>query len=257
MRRRGRQDASPIQAFQKRIGSQKKVDKPSKFRFHPAEGAGDVGGRLAAQVSSYAPKLAHTSEETIAREPLVESLQLFLEAGPLTHPDGETGTRAQVPEVAYVVVQAFELQKEHPQRPCARRRRCSRERLDRLAIRHAVGKGACAAHPLRNLDSTGNAFSLGELLDSSVRVEQPGLELQHKLAHSGKSEVSRLNDAGVDRPYRDFDDAFAVELMETVLRAANTRNHASGIEVFAQGIGASRPIVMEDESSWIRVEIRD
>src|SRR5258708_8747382 len=64
--------------------------------------------------------------------------------------------------------------------------------------------GADAADPLRQDQRALDRPSFDRFLDPAMRVEEPGLEIEHGLAHPAEAEVARLDDPGVDRPDRNL-----------------------------------------------------
>jgi hypothetical protein len=64
---------------------------------------------------------------------------------------------------------------------------------------------------------------LAELLHAAVGVEEPRLEVEDDVADRAHPEVAGLDDAGVDRPDRDLENALAFDREVRELVCGNAR----------------------------------
>ena len=147
-----------------------------------------------------------------------------------------------------------------PGRSCAGRRPAAAPRLRRSPRR--PGSTRRRGRPRRRRRSARRSgaprsadFPSAELLDATMGVEQARFEVQHHLADGREAEVPRLDDAGVDRPDRDLDDAVAVQAVERLHRRRDARRRRGRIEVLAQRVDASRPLLVQDQAARVRVPL--
>ena len=109
-------------------------------------------------------------------------------------------------EVAGVVRQPFELQRDPPKRLRARRHSRSAERLDRMGVGQGVADRRVAGGGLHVVDRPLRRPSDERALDAAVLVTERDLEMEDVLAVALKAEMARLDDARVHGPDRDLVD---------------------------------------------------
>ena len=83
-----------------------------------------------------------------------------------------------------------------------------------------------------------------QFLRALVRVKKPDLEVEHRFAGDAEPEMARLDDAGMHRPHRHLEHAFAFDLAELVPFAGEWRQHRPQIEILAQRKDL-RPVVVQ------------
>src|SRR5439155_18502669 len=143
--------------------------------------------------------------------------------------------------IAAVVVDSFELARERAQRPGARRREHAGGLLDRARKRERVRERTQPACALRDLERGRDAFPARQRLEPAVFPAETDVELEDGLADPREAEVTGLDDAGVDRPDRDFEHALTLDGGESEPR--RPRHVAGRHEVAAQGMASARPAV--------------
>jgi len=111
-----------------------------------------------------------------------------------------------------VVVEAFELEDEgaqplgwygHDDAECI---------FHGKAVGQGVRGGGITADAFGEVDRARRVEPFEELLDAAVSEPESGFELEDAFPDDGEAEVSGFDDAGVDRPYRDFIDSVAFHL---------------------------------------------
>ena len=156
--------------------------------------------------------------------------QVLLQARELREPEGEPGIIAKRAEVAEVVGDALELQRQRTQ-PRRSRWHCGRRHaLECLAIGPCIGHARVTGHSCREAVSVEDRQFGEASLDALVHVAQALLEPQHLLAHHGEAEVSGFDDAGVHRADGNLMDAVALDPHERVIvdRRLGRRGHRAG-----------------------------
>ena len=103
-------------------------------------------------------------------------------------------------------------------------------------------------------DAVGHGDILEQLLGALVGVEEPDLEVEHRLAGHAEEEVAGLDDAGMDGAHRDLEDAFALDLAELVALAGERRQRGAEVEVLAEGIDV-RPVVVQRAAAGVGVAL--
>ena len=83
-----------------------------------------------------------------------------------------------------------------------------------------------------------------------VRVKQAQLQIKHRLARHAEQEMSRLDDAGMHRPHRHLEHAFAFHLAEFVPLAGERRQLRAQIEILAQREDF-RPVVVQGAAAGV------
>ena len=77
---------------------------------------------------------------------------------------------------------------------------------------------------------------LDALFQPAMRVEEPCLEVEHRLADRAEAEVARLDDAGVDRPHRHLEDALPFDDQVRELLRGLDRRTLPGVESLSQRV---------------------
>ena len=108
---------------------------------------GEHGGPAAARSRAHAPGDHEIKEIALPERPLGGAQQLLLEAGELRQAEGEARVVAERTEVAEVIGDALELERERAQPGRARRRFVPGESLERLAVRPGERDGRIARDP--------------------------------------------------------------------------------------------------------------
>ena len=169
----------------------------------------------------------------MAGQLFVQALQALLEDGALRRPGMESRACADVPDVADVVVETFHFEQQCPQPRRALGNHRAGQPLGRHGERDGVRHRAGAARALDGEERVVERLALNDLLDAAVRVEETRIEVEDRFADVGEAEMTRLDDAGVDRADRQLVHTFAVdfEVVETpliVLGAARLRTRPFG-----------------------------
>ena len=174
------------------------------------EHGGEDSEEIVREIEAHPARDDQTPEEAIAGEPLVRLLEALLQA----HPGGGTvvegGAGADVADVADVVVEPLQLEGNAPDEPGPRRGVDAGDLLERLTVAEGVRDRADPADPFGDVERIERREPLHPLLQPAMRVEQARVEMEHGLADRREAEVTRLDDAGVDRPDRNLEDALAL-----------------------------------------------
>ena len=160
---------------------------------------GNQAEHVAGDVEAYAARNDETAKEAVAREPFVHLLEALLQA----HPGGgavvERGAGADVADIADVVVEPLQLESDGPDKPRPRRRVDAGNLFQCFAVAQAVRDRAHPADTLSNREGVEGWEPFHALLQPAMGVEQARVEIQHSLADRREPEVTRFDDAGVDR----------------------------------------------------------
>ncbi len=144
-----------------------------------------------------------------AEEPLVQTDQPLALRLRAAGRDRERHVGRERADIGDVVVEALQLEQHDPQRRRARRHLDAGQPLDRVAVGERVTDRRVAGNRLGEEQPVSPRQPLEALLDSLVNVEEPELQIQHRLAGHAKPEVSGLDDARVHRADRHLEHAFA------------------------------------------------
>src|SRR5581483_5270447 len=228
-----------------------RVDVAAEVRLDRGEDGQDALLRGTVEVAPDAAGTRDPEEVAMSAHLGVELLQALLQDAALVHPELERGARAEVRDVADVVVQALELEEDaaDQQRPPARRN--VGERPYRLRVRDGVRERAHAAQTLREMQDTIDALPFGGLLDAAMRVEEARLELQDDLPDAAEAEVAGLDDPGMDRTDGHLHHALAPDAGHRLVRVRHAGHRARRVEVLPQRVEATRPIVVQHEAPGI------
>ncbi len=96
--------------------------------------------------------------------------------------------------------------------------------------------------------------ALEELLGALVDEAESRLEVHDRLALDAEAEVAGLDDAGVDRPHGDLEDALTLDVPERK-RLARLDEVGTRHDVTTQRVISLRPVLMECESPKIRMPL--
>ena len=162
------------------------------------------------------------------------------------------------PDVAEMVVQPLQFQKERTQISGAPRHVDAQQRFDRLAIRQTVADRRITGHPLSQWDGVREVFPLKQLLDSTVFPKMVDFQLHDRLAGHGKPEMPRLDDARVDWSNGNLEDPFAFNLSERVLPLATLQDSVPGKVFFewVEPLGQCSCRTSRRRSGWPTGSIR-
>ncbi len=203
-------DAEPrSDLWQQRAGAGKAVAQPGvllvdavqlrQFSLEFVEAARQGIGTRRREVDARPARHHEIEQVALAEGRLGRAQQPLLQAQELREPEGEARVVAERAEVAEVVGDALELERERPQPRGARRQLDRAHLLERPAVRPRAGDGRVAGH------AGGEAMPLedrqiGEAsLDALVHIAETLLEPEHLLANDREAEMTRLYDAGVHR----------------------------------------------------------
>ncbi len=129
-------------------------------------------------------------------------------------------------DVAEMVCQPLELGHQRAQIVRARRRFDVQRGLDCPGEGDPVRDGAVAGGARGKLRRALDRRARHQRFDAFVHVAQALFEPHHRLARGGKAEMSRLDDAGMDRAYWNLVQVFAFHRQEYVGGARIRRRHA-------------------------------
>ena len=147
----------------------------------------------------------------------VQPQPVFLEAHELGKAEGQRGVVAERAQIAEVVGDALALQHQGAQQEGARRRADAAGGLDGAGIGPGVGAGRVARDAAGQARALGEVFADEQPLDALVLVAEALLQAQQALADHRKSEVARLDDAGMDGADGNLVRALAADLDEVVV----------------------------------------
>src|ERR1019366_4299785 len=158
------------------------------------------------EVEACAARDQHAPEESIAGKLLVHLLEALLQ----THAGGgavvERSAGAHVANIADMVVQPLQFQRDTSDEAGARRYIDAGNLLECLTVTEAVRDRADPADTLGDVERIERREPLHALLQSAMRVEEARVEMEHGLADRREAEVTRFDDAGVNRTNRDLED---------------------------------------------------
>jgi hypothetical protein len=184
-------------------------------------------------------------------QPLVQAHQAFPQRLGPTRGNGERHVGRQRADVGDVVVDALELQQDHTQHTGTRGYLHSGQSLDRMRVGQSMAHSRVARNRLCQEQAVPPGEPLEALLDSLVDVEEPELQVQHRLTGHPEAKVARLDDAGMDGSYRYFEDALAGHRTKRVSRSADPCDSRVVWEVLAKRPGLVRPVVMQRDALHI------
>ena len=117
-------------------------------------------------------------------------------------------------EVAGVVGQAFEFERDGPQPLRAQRRLGPGEGFHDGRVGGGVGDGRVAGHGFHLAHRRAVRAAGERLLDAAMLVAERDFQVQHFFARALEAEMARLDDAGMDRADGDFVNLAAVHAEE-------------------------------------------
>ena len=113
-----------------------------------------------------------------------------------------------------------------------------------------MSDGGVAGDPLGEFDAGGDGAALEQSLDPLVHEPQPGLHVEDRLSDDGEAEVTRLDDAGVNRTDRDLVDAGPLDGEEGVGLGLLVE-WRRGSAVVTHRIPAPRPVLMQHQAGGL------
>src|SRR5205814_7608444 len=122
--------------------------------------------------------------------------------------------------------------------------------FERAAVRERMAHARVSRDPLRELDALREGKRLEQLLGALVHEAEPRLEIHDRLAFDAEAEVAGLDDAGVHRPHRDLEDAFAFDPPERKRLALVVKVRA-GDDIAAERVIIRGPELVEREPAEI------
>src|ERR1019366_279185 len=118
-----------------------------------------------------------TAEKAIAGDPFIHLLEAFLQPRSGRGAIVERRARAHVADVADVIVESLDLERDAADEPGARGRGRAHDLLERLAGSEAVRHGARSTDALGQVERVERRETFHPLLDSAMGVEQPCVEI--------------------------------------------------------------------------------
>ena len=222
------------------------------------ESPADPPQQLAAVRRQIAPDAAESdraAQQSRAEEPILCPHETFAQRLGAARRDGEGDVGRQRADVGDVVVDALELQQDHPQGAGPRAAPRRRQTLDRVRVRQRVPDGGVAGDRFREEQSVPPRQAFEALLDALVDVEEPELQVQHRLARDAEPEMARLDHAGVHGSHRHLEHALAGDGPERVTLAGARGTGAVGREVLSERPRAVGPVVVERDARRVGVAV--
>ena len=237
-----------------------RVDQEGHERLEVGLQPADVGRQLLAargrEVRLHSADGHRPPQETRPEEPFLQRDEALAQELGVRGGDGERHVGGDRADVRDVVVDALQLEQHDAQGPRARRRLAAGQPLDRVAEGGRVAQRGIAGDALGQEDAVTPRQALEELLRALVRVEEAELQVEDRLAGDAEEEVAGLDDAGVHRPHRHLEDAFAGHRAEGVERALGTRGTLVVGKVLAQRVHVG-PVVVQRDPAGVGVAFGD
>src|SRR5438445_4485799 len=190
------------------------------------------------------------------RQALVEPQNLLPDAEAVRVAEAESCVVDDHAHVADVVVDPLELEEDDAEPARPRRHGASGERLERLAVGEDVPETGVPGDPLGERRRLVERKRLEELLRALVDEAESRLEIHDRLSLDAEAKVPGLDDAGVDRPDGDLEDALTLDMTERK-RLARIDEVRARRRVAPQRVIALRPVLMEGQRPEIRMPVRD
>jgi len=111
----------------------------------------------------------------------------------------------------------FHFKENNAEKPGPRRNLDLSEVFESLRARDGVGQGVVPRDPLGKTKKMVRFFPFTRFFRAFVRVKMPDLKLENAFSGAGKPEMSRLDDAGVDRSYGDLEDPFPLDALKNII----------------------------------------
>ena len=208
--------------------------------FEMLEHLQDALAALVVEVAGDAAGHHFVHQVAVAEKLAVQPQHIFLEYPELGEAECQRHVVTQVAEVAEVVVDALQLEQHGAQRQGAGRWRGAGDAFHRLGVGPGIGHGAVAADPPGELRALFQIHALEAFFDALVLVAKPLFQAQHAVADDRKTEVSRLDGAGMDRADGNFMDAFAGDGNEGIAIGFG-REYGVAVEILAQRMHVAWP----------------
>ena len=207
------------------------------------------------EVALHAAERHGAAQETRAEKALLDPDEALAEGLRAARGHGEGHVRRDGADVRDVVVDALELQEHDAEVASPRRGLDAREPLDRVGVGEGVTHGCVAGDRLGQEQPVAPRQPLEALLGALVHVEEPQLEIENRLTGDAEPEMAWLDDARVDRPHREMEDALAGHRTIGPELPSHARHGLPLVEVLPQRPSALRPIVVEGDPILIRVSV--
>ena len=198
------QDASVVHPVDCDIMRQDNLDDCLKLSFDPVQRVQYIGKFSRGQISPHSAQGNDPAQITVSGNPLVKLQQLLAQPRPLTDAHRQAEPGAGIADIADVIIQSLQFQKQSAQIAGAQGNLGCRRAFDRLGVSHRMRQRADAADAFGDKQSLGQRLSFADFLQSPVRIKQTGVQMQHRVADRTKPEMAGLDDSGMDRSHRDF-----------------------------------------------------
>ena len=172
------------------------------------------------------------SQKSRAGQPVVELHDLLFHPAAMGMGQGIGRIVADRADVAEMVVESLQFQKEGPQIAGTAGHFEVQERFHRLAVGEAMADRRIAGHAFGQWHRCDQFLLLEQFFHSTVFPEMAHFELHDRLTGHGKSEMPGLDDAGMDRADRHFKDPFAFNVAEVVFALLPTQDAVPGKSFF-------------------------
>ena len=241
------EDPRAVHAVGERAGVDQQRHEVVELALEPLEMQQQLLATPDGEVALHAAERHRAAQQTRAEEALLDPDEPFPQGLRPTRRDREGDIGCDSPDVRDMVVDALELEEHDAEVAGARRRLDVGQPLDRVGVREGVADGRVSGDRLRQEQPVAPGQPLEALLDALVHVEQPELEVEDRLSGDSESEMAGLDDAGVDRPHREVEDALARDRPIRAELPAHARHGLPVVEVLPQRPGALRPVVVQGD----------
>ena len=170
----------------------------------------DMLNKLWSNILTNSSRYNNPPEESIASHSFTKPHQLFLQPAAQTDSRIEAYTCWHIAQITYMIGNALQLGKQGADNLCPARYSNSCCLLHSLTKTPGIGHTAGATNALHNMEGFLWRFTLYSLFNTSMGKEQLGIQLQHGLASLTKTEVTRLNNTGMNRAYRHLKQSLAL-----------------------------------------------
>src|SRR6478609_4518360 len=157
-------------------------------------------------------------------------------------------------DVAEVIVQSFQFQKERAEILRAPRHFEVQERFNRLAIGETVSYCRISGHAFRQRHCIDQQLLLENFLNTAVFPKMAQLELHDRFTGHGKPKMSRLDNPGMDRSHRYFQYPFSFNMAEVMFALLSTEHAVPG-EVFSERVCPLWPVFMAYQTPQVRMPL--
>ena len=151
-----------------------------------------------------------------------------------------------VADVAHVVVQTFQFERQGAQHACPSRHFDPGDLFGRLTEPEPMRDRAHPTYPLGDMEAVDRGHPFYAFFQAPVRVEKARLEVQDGFPHGAEAEVPGFDDPSVNRAHRYLQHALTLDQQVGKLFSGLHRGTLSGLEPLAQGVQTLGPAVMHD-----------